>query len=639
MERNTQKNGMVNMLGLLVACVVAAVIGKIAQSATSAVGAVFLGTGFLVAAISYFQMRLENREQLEKMEFEEIAKDRNRSALFEESGEDTFLARKAREQFERFFVPTFTALLGIGQAVAAYMLWNWLPDALQPDLGKAPIVMVSFAALALILFMVGKYSAGVARMEKLRLLRPGGAYLLLGSVICVVVVISFAGGWFEFTKLDKLLAQIMVILLGLSTLETFVNLILEIYRPRTKAKAERTLYESRLVGLLGQPAGLVTTAAQALDYQFGFKVSDTWFYKFLEKALAWLVLFQLGMLMLSTTFVIIDPNELGLLERFGKPRTSGAVLEPGLHFKLPWPMDKVYRHPAKELRSFNVGYEMYATPEGEDDHGDGGRSNDQQRTLLWTASHYDEELNFLVASSEQLSSGDDSGDSQAVPVNFLTAAVPVQYIVKDFEAWYYNHTDPATLLKSIGNREVVRYLVNVDLIEIMSTGRLAAAEALKNNIQDRADNLGLGVEIIFVGLQDIHPPVGDKMTPVAASFEDVIGAEQEMEAKILAAEGYAAEIVPKSRGEAAELVAAAQGANYERILTSEARAKQFKDMMIAYDSAPDVFKQRKYYDTIANSLTNVRKYIIGPEQVDETFMLNLEDNIRYDLLDARPEER
>ena len=88
MERNTQKNGMVNMLGLLVACVVAAVIGKIAHSATSAVGAVFLGTGFLVAAISYFQMRLENREQLEKMEFEEIAKDRNRSALFEESGEE-----------------------------------------------------------------------------------------------------------------------------------------------------------------------------------------------------------------------------------------------------------------------------------------------------------------------------------------------------------------------------------------------------------------------------------------------------------------------------------------------------------------------------------------------------------------------
>jgi hypothetical protein len=59
----------------------------------------------------------------------------------------------------------------------------------------------------------------------------------------------------------------------------------------------------------------------------------------------------------------------------------------------------------------------------------------------------------------------------------------------------------------------------------------------------------------------------------------------------------------------------------------------------AYQSGPDVFKQRKYYDAMASSLTNIRKYVIVPEQVDETFLLNLEDNIAYDLLGARPEER
>ena len=47
--------------------------------------------------------------------------------------------------------------------------------------------------------------------------------------------------------------------------------------------AARVLYESRLVGLLGQPESLFTTAAHALDYQFGFKVSDTWFFQFLQK--------------------------------------------------------------------------------------------------------------------------------------------------------------------------------------------------------------------------------------------------------------------------------------------------------------------------------------------------------------------
>ena len=128
-------------------------------------------------------------------------------------------------------------MLGIGQAVAAYYLWQWLPDAAEPDLTKAAIVMVTFSAFALVLFMLGKYSSGVARLDKLRLLRPGGAYLLLGSVICVVVVVSFAAGWFDFPRLDSHLARIMVVLLGLSTIETLVNLILELYRPRTGARA------------------------------------------------------------------------------------------------------------------------------------------------------------------------------------------------------------------------------------------------------------------------------------------------------------------------------------------------------------------------------------------------------------------
>jgi len=378
--------------------------------------------------------------------------------------------------------------------------------------------------------------------------------------------------------------------------------------------------------LLGQPVGLVSTAAQALDYQFGFKVSETWFYKFLEKALAWLILFQLGILMISTTFVIIDPNQIGLLERFGKPRSSGAVLEPGIHFKWPWPIDKVYRHPAKELLSFDVGYEV-------------ADKESIGRTLLWTRTHYDTEINFLVASSEQVARSANSSEDQAVPVNLLTAAVPVQFVVKDFQAWYYNHSNPAELLKSIGHREVVRYLVNVDIIDIMSKGRLKAAAALKQNIQERSDKLGLGVEIVFVGLQDIHPPVGDKTTQVAGSFEEVIGAEQEMKAKILQAEGYEAGIVPTSRGEAAKIVSEAEGARFERTLTSEAKAKQFLDLVKAYQSAPDVFKQRKYFDAIANSLTNVRKYVIVPKEVNETFILNLEDKIAYDLLSARPEDR
>src|SRR5437879_12811545 len=106
-----------------------------------------------------------------------------------------------------------------------------------------------------------------------------------------------------FLKSDYYVARVLCGLLAVVALETLVNVVLEMYRPRVKGKLGRPLYESRLVGLLGQPEGLITTAAQALDYQFGFKVSETWFYRFFEKALGWLLLLQFGALILSTTVV------------------------------------------------------------------------------------------------------------------------------------------------------------------------------------------------------------------------------------------------------------------------------------------------------------------------------------------------
>ena len=75
----------------------------------------------------------------------------------------------------------------------------------------------------------------------------------------------------------------------------------------------------KLVGLLAQPEGLFTTAAQALDYQFGFKVSETWFFRLLQQNLPFLVLAQLAVLFLSTCVVFIDAGEQAVLERFGKP--------------------------------------------------------------------------------------------------------------------------------------------------------------------------------------------------------------------------------------------------------------------------------------------------------------------------------
>src|SRR5438067_3921206 len=126
MERSFQKNGVINLLALLVVGVAGFAVARYANSLAGQVCVILIGLGFLVAAVSWFQMRLEDRERLEKLEFDELAKSRGESALFESKEAELFPAQRSREQFERFFIPIFTALLFLIQGAAAVLVWRWL---------------------------------------------------------------------------------------------------------------------------------------------------------------------------------------------------------------------------------------------------------------------------------------------------------------------------------------------------------------------------------------------------------------------------------------------------------------------------------------------------------------------------------
>ena len=220
-------------------------------------------------------------------------------------------AQRSREQFERFFVPGFTVLLFLLQAGGAFLLWGWLNKILPTPLNEPGVCLSLFAIAGLLLFLLGKYSTSLARFEGLRLLRPGATYLLMSGYLCGVVTLALIAVMLDVPRVDLYVARGLTALLFLVALETLINLILELYRPRVKGKVERPVYESRLVSLLGQPEGLITTAAQTLDYQFGFKVSETWFYRLLVQWLPWLVVFQIVVLLLSTCFVFIDTGRTG----------------------------------------------------------------------------------------------------------------------------------------------------------------------------------------------------------------------------------------------------------------------------------------------------------------------------------------
>jgi len=97
MERSIQKIGVINWIILLWVGTGSALVGRYAATATGTVGASFVGIGFLVAVVSFFQMRLEERERLEKLEYEELRKARSSATLFPQTEADTFPARRSRE--------------------------------------------------------------------------------------------------------------------------------------------------------------------------------------------------------------------------------------------------------------------------------------------------------------------------------------------------------------------------------------------------------------------------------------------------------------------------------------------------------------------------------------------------------------
>ncbi len=628
MHRSLSKNAIVNLLALLVGGIALTVLSRYGRSSTAELGAILIGFGFLVSLVAWFQMRLEAREEIERLEVDELMRTRSDSALFAESAAEVSPARQARIQFERWLVPAFTTLLFLGQGFAAwwwgFQLWRDTDAMAAPD----PTLALAFSSgTGLVLFLVGKFAARLAQLEGSRLLRPSASAVMMAAVLAGLAAAAAAADWFGLPRYDRYIGLGLAVLLALIAVETLLTLILEIYRPRSKGPAPRVLYESRIIGMLGESGGIFGTLAHALDYQFGFKVSETWIYDFLRTNSPQLAGFWLVVLAVCSSFVIIEPGEQGLLERFGRPLGTDP-LSPGLHLKFPWPIDQVQRVNTELLRSFSIGYE--SDPELE-----------KETTLIWTRKHYNVEYNLLVASRDQTLYRDSGSASngpvnagEAVPVNLLTASIPVQYYIRNLREWEYSHVNPDQLLQDIASREVVRYLASVDMDEIMSFGRDKASKALQTTIQKKADEAHLGVSIALVGLQDIHPPMGTKNTAVAAAYEQVIGAIAEREARILDAEGQRAEIVPRANAEAVRRRNEASADATRKLEMASGKSAQFRKQMEAYQAAPRTYRQRAYLTSVAAAIGGSRKLVIGPTNTHDVVILNLEDKLRPDISDV-----
>ena len=584
----------------------------LSHSAAAAAEAWHLLAGSVVWLVVLVHQRLRRLAAEEALEAESLAKadpSRPQARLFDAEGTDLLNARNRLAQFEKVFLPIASGLIAVLLGVLSYFLLKKvaLATSVEPVTDSLRNLFV-FAGIAFVSFLLAKYSAGLATQRPWRPVRPGANYLMSCALGSLLVAVGFGFSFFELPVVERVLAWAIPVLLAVMSAETLLHLVMGVYRPRVAGQEPRAAHDSRLLGMLTTSRGLLRTTADTLDYQFGFKVSETWFYRFMERALGPLILFQAAALSVLTCFVVIDTGEQAVVERFGRPVEGRKTLGPGLHMKWPWPIDIVQRHPTERVEMLQIGEQLQEDVPG----------------FLWTKTHAKAPFMVLAANEKTPTpsgakpEGTAKGEGQVPGVSTITGTVYVFYHVSDLYSYLYNHGDPRRTLEALCYRELCLYAGSTDFLQFLGFRRAEAVATLRKRIQASADAEKLGVQLVDVTLQGLHPPV-----QVADAFEAVVGALEEREARVWAARAYESTVVPEAEAEAEVRRAEARIYATARTHIAPATEKQFLMQKEAHDVAPSVFRHRKLVSALEEALAEARK-IVKPVWADVSEVLNVD---------------
>lgn len=615
---------------------------------------------WLILLLQFHQRRLAQEERLDVEQYQLLRREGKDTSVFEGKViEDTLhLSVRRLAWLEKYLLAIFAVLIAGYLLVMSYLLYGQIRAGEAVGFAARNLRLESAALLAgfaLVSFLFSRYAVGMSQQSEWRPLRAGGSFLLSNTLASFALAIILVLSDDAYLKADLVMAYVLVGIMTAIGLETVFNLVLDAFRPRLKGQYRRAAFESRLLGLFSEPGGILRTAAHALDYQFGFKVSETWFFQLLSKAVVPLLLLQALALYLLTCIAIVPPGEVGVLERCGRPTNVNEPYQSGLHLKLPWPLDNMKSFPVEQLQVIEVGFER-----NDPKYDEQGREIPELTPIIWTKEHWKKEHPFMVAvkKSDWLPSSDrkpiesknqvledanapedvnlktpgDTGDEvQRTDFDMLVVSLVINYRIRNVAEFAYGDTycylDPHKFLEAICHREAVLYAAHSDIERLLGPGRKRTAEDLKNLIQAQMDQYRMGMEIVFVGLESVHPPVA-----VAESYEQVISAQQTRQASILKAQGQAQELLAQVRGESAVLEAQAQAYAFERSEMARADSARFARQLQALEKGKTVYLWREYLSVLEELLPKMRKYVMATHKVNSwVYELDLKEKLEPDL--------
>lgn len=285
------------------------------------------------------------------------------------------------------------------------------------------------------------------------------------------------------------------------------------------------------------------------------------------------LLLVVGLFGLTSLFYTVEAEGKAVVKRFGRVID---VVEPGLHFKLPFGIDTATFVPTERVLKEEFGFRTVTA----------GRRSEYRSD------------DTMLAESLML-----TGDLAVIDVHWV-----VQYRISDPAKFLHRVRQRTATIRDISEAVMRRIVGNRLASDVLTVGRVSVADSSKRSMQAIFDDYDMGVRVAAVEMQDVTPP-----EPVKPAFNEVNEARQERERSINEAEKLRNTVIPKAKGEAKQVVAEAQAYRARRVNGAKGEAARFSSILAAYRQAPQVTRTRMYLEAIDAVLPSMTKYVSEPE--------------------------
>ena len=319
--------------------------------------------------------------------------------------------------------------------------------------------------------------------------------------------------------------------------------------------------------IFGSRTNILASALDAAELQLGIDLRSTWALTVVRLTVEPLIICLCLLGWLSTSLTVVVVEEQGLVEHLGVP-VGGQPLQPGLHLHWPWPVDQVSRIPVQRVQILTVGHE------GEEG---GGPEN-----VLWAREHAANEYTLLLGNGRDL----------------ITVDGGVQFRIVDAPAWRYHCQNPSDAMRALAYRAVMRSTVNRTLSEALSENVAALTGRMRTMVQQDADALGLGVEVLGFTVGGMHPPV-----LVAGDYQAVVSAELGKVTAVVNAQAFRNRALPTAEAAAVTSQNAARAEGARALALAAGEAWSFRTLESEYRAAPKEFFFRRRLETLERDLS------------------------------------